>query len=183
MKIRVRDIPEEGLNVDLSEYKDILGEALNEISTPPGMEVSPELKGALRVLADEKQLTMYGGAEAEVTLSCARCLRSYKRVLDLEISMLWNLGPGPQSDTPLYPQEDEDGVPYFEDEELDPGLTILQEILLSIPMKPLCDEECPGLCPVCGAMAGSEQCACPAEDNTDPRWDKLKDLRDKLGDR
>ncbi|HUP60124.1 MAG TPA: DUF177 domain-containing protein [Thermoanaerobaculia bacterium] len=55
----------------------------------------------------------------------------------------------------------------------------LEQIQLSIPMKPLCDESCLGLCPACGASRSREQCSCEAS-IVDDRWDALKGIREEL---
>ena len=55
----------------------------------------------------------------------------------------------------------------------------LEQIQLSIPMKPLCDESCLGLCPKCGVNKTREKCSCD-ESIVDDRWGALKDLREEL---
>jgi uncharacterized protein len=50
-----------------------------------------------------------------------------------------------------------------------------QAIVLSAPMKPVCSENCRGLCPKCGANRNEGACGCTLE-KTDPRWDGLRDL-------
>jgi uncharacterized protein len=55
----------------------------------------------------------------------------------------------------------------------------LEQIQLSIPMKPLCDEKCLGLCPTCGVNRTRETCSC-GESATDERWGALKDIRAEL---
>ena len=55
----------------------------------------------------------------------------------------------------------------------------LEQVQLSIPMKPLCDESCLGLCPTCGANRMREKCSCE-EKVVDERWGALKDLREEL---
>jgi uncharacterized protein len=57
---------------------------------------------------------------------------------------------------------------------------IVQEILLSLPMKALCREDCPGLCPQCGAMKDSAECRCSNQDRIDPRWAALEDLKKRI---
>lgn len=55
----------------------------------------------------------------------------------------------------------------------------LEQIQLSIPMKPLCDETCLGLCPTCGANRTREGCSC--EDSiVDDRWGALQGIREEL---
>lgn len=55
----------------------------------------------------------------------------------------------------------------------------LEQVQLSIPMKPLCDENCLGLCPTCGANRTREECTCN-ESLVDERWGALKGIRDEL---
>lgn len=55
----------------------------------------------------------------------------------------------------------------------------LEQAQLSIPMKPLCDESCLGLCPNCGANLSRESCTCQAS-MSDERWGALIELRDQL---
>jgi uncharacterized protein len=47
--------------------------------------------------------------------------------------------------------------------------------ILSLPLAPLCTEECRGICPACGANRNLEECSCVAE--RDPRWGALDQLR------
>jgi len=53
-------------------------------------------------------------------------------------------------------------------------------VILSVPMKPLCKEDCKGLCPVCGANLNYEDCG-HTQEKVDPRLLKLKELKDLLG--
>ena len=61
-------------------------------------------------------------------------------------------------------------------DEIDLSELVYEQIVLSIPIKPLCKEGCKGLCPMCGADRNVEDCKCKA-DRTDPRWDALKKLK------
>ena len=69
----------------------------------------------------------------------------------------------------------EDEVIYYSYEELDLDEYIISTIILSLPMKPLCHDECKGLCPKCGTNRNKEECQCVIED-VDPRLAILKDL-------
>lgn len=55
----------------------------------------------------------------------------------------------------------------------------LEQVQLSIPMKPLCEESCLGLCPTCGKNLAREKCSCH-ELVADERWGALKDIREEL---
>ena len=52
---------------------------------------------------------------------------------------------------------------------------ILEELILSFPQKLLCSEDCPGLCPKCGASLKDGKCSCPDKE-PDPRWAALKNI-------
>jgi uncharacterized protein len=56
---------------------------------------------------------------------------------------------------------------------------IRQYALMAIPMKPLCNKDCAGLCQKCGQNLNQGKCNCPAEE-IDPRWSKLAGLRHSL---
>ena len=57
---------------------------------------------------------------------------------------------------------------------------VLQEqVLLALPLKAICRDDCKGLCPHCGKNLNVQPCAC-AEPLEDPRWSVLKDIRGKL---
>jgi uncharacterized protein len=55
---------------------------------------------------------------------------------------------------------------------------VRESILLTLPLKPLCREDCKGLCPICGIDLNKSVCSCVKRE-TDPRWEKLKGLLDK----
>lgn len=73
-------------------------------------------------------------------------------------------------------EDDEGEVIYYSEDKLNLQEEILNTIMLTLPMKPLCKEGCKGICPQCGANLNVEECNCTIED-IDPRLAVLKDLR------
>ncbi|HUV30916.1 MAG TPA: DUF177 domain-containing protein [Acidobacteriota bacterium] len=69
---------------------------------------------------------------------------------------------------------------YLQGSELlaDVSEPVRQALLLSLSMKPLCREDCRGICPTCGVNLNEQTCDCKAE-TADPRWDGLKKLSDQ----
>ncbi len=89
-----------------------------------------------------------------------------------------NAGPGKDG------EEDGEGrgldpeelaVSFYRDERIDLSQMIVEQIVLALPMKPLCKLDCLGLCPQCGANHNLSSCACVPED-IDPRWAPLSTL-------
>jgi uncharacterized protein len=63
----------------------------------------------------------------------------------------------------------------YDGEELQLDRVVEEHLLLSLPMRPLCDEDCKGLCPSCGGNRNRGECGCP-EDSQEAPFDCLKDF-------
>ena len=87
-----------------------------------------------------------------LTMDCCRCLESFNYPLNL----------GFNKDYPATAEEVD-----VEDE-------VRQALILNVPDKPLCKNECSGLCAHCGKNLNLEKCSCKTQ-SVDPRWEKLKD--------
>ena len=70
-------------------------------------------------------------------------------------------------------------VSYYQGEGLLLEDALREQVLLAVPLKAICREDCKGLCPHCGKNLNLETCSC-SEPVEDPRWSALKDLRGKL---
>ena len=70
-------------------------------------------------------------------------------------------------------------VEFYSDRTIPLRDLALEQVQLSIPMKPLCEDSCLGLCPKCGVNLSREKCSCE-ESVTDERWGALKDIREAL---
>jgi len=70
-------------------------------------------------------------------------------------------------------------VSYYEGEGVLLEDVLREQILLAVPLKAICKEDCRGLCPHCGKNLNAGQCSCE-EPVEDPRWNALKEIRGKL---
>jgi uncharacterized protein len=73
---------------------------------------------------------------------------------------------------------DEVNLGYYREDEIDLDPIVLEQIVLQIPIKPLCREACKGLCPQCGADLNVESCECRV-DSGDLRFAVLKNFKIK----
>jgi uncharacterized protein len=105
--------------------------------------------------------------EVEVELRCDRCLKDVTMKIEGRITrdILEEQHQDP----------DHEAMPILIDHELDLQYAIKEELLLSMPRQVLCDPECQGLCPVCGADLNTDPCDCDNE-KIDPRLEGLKDF-------
>ena len=81
---------------------------------------------------------------------------------------------------PISPPEgidDNEDYIFFKSSDLQADLSdiVRQAIILAVGMKPLCSEDCRGLCPDCGVNLNKQSCRCASE-KIDPRWEGLKKL-------
>ena len=113
--------------------------------------------------------------EAQARLTCSRCLKEFER--DLRSSFLVQFEEKPEKAT-LHgadPDDPEDNVSFFVDEEMLLGEEMRQELELQVPYRPLCKQDCAGLCPRCGADLNAGPCGCDLTPQNSP-FAKLKGL-------
>ena len=179
MKIRIEDIPEEGLELNFSREQDILSPALETIPKSEGISIDPHIKGHVRISVSGDDISFVGRVGALVHLQCSRCLTDFVVDKDTDINLVIHRGGNEPPVGGEREQPEADAV-LSEGSEMDPGELIVQEIILNVPMKPLCREDCPGLCPNCGALRGSRECTCSEAGSEDPRWKALARIKDRI---
>lgn len=130
---------------------------LIQYSKPISIEGSFCTKGSL--------IEFESNLKTEITLSCSRCLERYNYPLDIEI-----LENFTQEEI-----EDDDEIIKIDGSTVDLMRVCEDNILLAIPCKALCTENCKGLCQKCGINSNYSSCACE-KDDVDPRLEKLKNF-------
>lgn len=109
----------------------------------------------------------------QVSMECARCLAEFPLELVGKTDFIVT-----DNASRVEGKMDEDSEEYVlmtSDQCADLGDLVRQEMLLAMPMKPVCNEECKGLCPRCGVNLNNETCGCKVV-RIDSRWQGLKDL-------
>lgn len=128
------------------------------------------------IYKDKDQFRLAGGVKTTLELPCSRCLEPFVWPVDAEFDLRYqphahNTGEGERE-----VEEDDLTTAFYDNDEIDLGQLMTEQFVLSLPMKPLCQDECKGLCPTCGTNWNRGSCECS---NTweDPRLAALKDLR------
>lgn len=114
-------------------------------------------------------IELKGKANASLSVMCDRCVNYYDKNITYDIFESFK-----KEDNLSTADEDEDITP-LEGSSIDLDSILYTGLILSLPSKSLCSEECKGLCPVCGKNLNNETCTCSI-DNTDPRFDILDKL-------
>jgi uncharacterized protein len=122
-----------------------------------------------------------GSTTYTADLECSRCAEPYPfaNTSPFHVRFLPRPEPTRENEEVEIASEEELDVEFYSDRTIPLREFALEQVQLTIPMKPLCDESCLGLCPTCGVNLSREKCSCN-ESITDERWGALKDLREEL---
>lgn len=156
MKISVTNIPEEGLTREFLKDGDWFQSLLPERDRA---NIAIErISGQYTAIKIGGTVSVYGNIGTEITLGCCRCLKEF--VLPISTNFKYAFFPVekmPKKEELELTGEDL-GFGYYKDETIELDTIILEQIIIQIPMKPLCDVSCKGLCPRCGIDRNVEQC-------------------------
>jgi uncharacterized protein len=140
------------------------------------VEVVEEHHGKHQVIKD---IRLRGRLSAGLELQCARCLEPVPQNVKRDFELLYRpLGADAGRDE-LSVTDAEAEIGYYQGEGLLLEDVLREQLLLALPLKVTCREDCKGLCPQCGKNLNQEQCSCSTEVE-DPRWAALKDVRSRL---
>jgi uncharacterized protein len=177
--LRPNEIPQEGLSLSCDVHADDL--ALG----PEDVRISGALTMALRALKAGTTVHVTGTLSGTVGRQCVRCLKEYDEPLRLPIVGEYR----PDTDLKERPagrelserpgEDADDDVYIYAGEEIELGEMLREHVLLSVPMQPLCHDECRGLCPVCGQDLNVRRCDCREEQIQSP-FAVLKKLRETM---
>jgi uncharacterized protein len=137
--------------------------------------VSP-VEFAADVHKDGRKFRLVGSLAATLETPCSRCLEPFTFPVKTSFDLLFL----PHADAPAKGEtevnDDDVGVSFYRDDEINLGDVMREQFYLAMPMKPLCQADCQGLCPVCGNNRNLAPCDCTS-DWIDPRLEALKNLR------
>lgn len=133
------------------------------------------LEGWLKFTRTDISIWVLGRLTAEVSAECSRCLANVEEPLDTEISEQFYPTVDITTGTTTSPLLEEGAFRIDATNELDVREALRQNLITSLPMKPLCKKNCAGICPECGINRNEGECKCGA-DERDPRWARLLEL-------
>jgi uncharacterized protein len=131
--------------------------------------------GKVNLTSISRSILVRGTLHTEIVVTCSRCLNLFSYPLTLTIEEEYFPTIDVVSGIPL-PLLDGPGCFTIDAHHiLDLTEAIQQYVIMLIPMKPLCHEDCSGLCPTCGHNLNEGLCGCPPQE-IDDRWAELKKL-------
>jgi uncharacterized protein len=124
-----------------------------------------------------KKVRLEGRVTATIELDCGRCLEPLAAPVDAAFDLVYLPAALNRGEPEAEVTADDLGVSYYADDAIDLGQVMREQFYLALPMKPLCREDCKGLCPECGINRNRETCTCRRE-WTDPRLEALRKLKE-----
>jgi len=116
------------------------------------------LHGEFTLTRLRENILLQGWLEGEVELECARCLEMYVQPLHMEMELQFQPSVAILTGEILPPPEDDSIYMLDGHHILDLQEAVREQVLLNLPMRPLCRPECAGLCPVCGKNLNEGSC-------------------------
>lgn len=161
MKIRISNIPEEGVHFEFARKGSWLEELL-----PADKRTDFKLREVrvdCRAAKIRETIRLDMAMDAVFELECCRCLDPV--VLSCRSEVKYTLAPLKERMEKEDPEslEEDLNFSYYKGDEIEFDPIVVEQILMQIPLKPLCREDCKGLCPSCGINLNTDACKCGGE--------------------
>jgi uncharacterized protein len=128
------------------------------------------------ILKDKEQFHLTGTVRTTLELPCSRCLEPFRSPVDASFDLRYQPHALNTGSDEREIEEDDLSTAFYENDEIDLGQLMREQFYLSVPMKPLCQDDCRGLCPVCGTNLNRGTCECK-QGWDDPRLAVLRNLK------
>ena len=155
-------------------------EGVDELNRTCAMEPRPDfrflapLEVEMSYYRSGRDIFFHGGVTGSIEGCCSRCLNSYPSSIKKRFDFVLTPEPPPAKNRGL--NRDELGLSYYSSDEIDISPYIREQAMLALPLRPLCDGDCRGLCSGCGVNLNMESCRCTSKSD-DPRMAIFRNLR------
>jgi uncharacterized protein len=156
-----------------------LGEEIRQsapIKTAGRAELVEEHHGKHQIIKD---IRLRGNLATSLELICARCLDTVEQDVKRDFELLYRPVGADAGRDELSVTDAEAEIGYYQGEGILLEDVLREQVLLALPLKITCREDCKGLCPQCGVNLNQQQCSCVTT-LPDPRWSALQDIRGRL---
>jgi uncharacterized protein len=131
------------------------------------------VNGRVRLAGNE--VFVNGHVGTRVKVECDRCLQPVELPVDSDFELEYIPDSEYEASEAAELTEAEMSVSVFDGDAVDVDEIVKEQVLLAVPTRMLCREDCKGICPECGRDRNTGECSCVTND-IDPRWAALKNL-------
>jgi uncharacterized protein len=180
MVITVRDLELRPLHFD-QEFQpgalDLGTDALQRtaLHTTGQADLVEEIEGQRRI----PDIRLRGKLAAAIELPCARCVEPVQYDVKSDFDLLYRPINADAHPDEAAISEAETEIGFYQGDGIQLEDVIKEQVLLALPPKMLCREDCKGLCPQCGKNLNQGSCRCETK-LSDPRWAALESIKGKL---
>ncbi len=167
MRIRIADIKDDGLSLDLVEEVSNFS-VLRELQEKGESVFSQPVTVHLRAVLVSGMVEVSGRVATHAEMVCSRCLKPAAAIVDSTFELTYTrelpeLGDDGGDEGVEITAEDM-GLILFDGEEIDLRDAVQEQVILALPVHPLCSRNCRGLCAQCGADLNEQECSCGPQD-------------------
>ncbi|MBF0589555.1 MAG: DUF177 domain-containing protein [Magnetococcales bacterium] len=130
------------------------------------LSIAGPTRVSLRLTKSRGRFRVVGTLSGLVDMACGRCLAHFRQPLECQVDRLYV--PKPEPDETSGEHRMDEDVVYLADALLSVRRLVEEELLLVLPMRPLCGKTCKGLCSECGVDLNQATCDCRTEDAVNP---------------
>jgi uncharacterized protein len=131
---------------------------------------------AFEIHKDKDRFRLVGSVVTDLELACSRCLEPFRLPVNASFDLRYHPASEMTQEEEREVEEDDLETSYYRDDQIDLTELLREQFYLALPMKPLCREDCRGLCPQCGTNLNTATCSCTTAWE-DPRLTPLKQLK------
>jgi len=181
MQFLVSDLEREPIQFSVALPPDAVGyggeaEQLGELTAEGRAEVLHEHRGPKEIVAD---IRLKGSFRGEFQIPCARCVEAVDLPLSGEFDLLFRPSAVDATGSEHAISTPETEIGYYDNGGLALEDVLREQVLLSLPARTLCRQDCKGLCPRCGVNRNETACSCDSGPS-DPRWEGLAGLSSRI---
>jgi len=160
LKIRIDEVKKK--RVDLSEEVPATHyPSLTELEEVGECNFVAPVATELSAVWEYDHVRVTGKVTTAAKLTCSRCLAEYDLPVDSEFTIFYTEASRDGIDDEEVELSDEDLISVsYQGDEIDVDFEIAEQVMMELPFKPLCDEDCKGLCTECGADLNLGDCGC-----------------------
>jgi uncharacterized protein len=181
MEFKVSELEREPIDFDLELAPGAVdpgeeAEQAGNLATAGRAEVLHEHRGPKDIVAD---IRLRGHFSGKFQVPCARCVEPVQIPLGGEFDLIFRPAQADSESPERSITAPETEIGYYQKDSLLLEDVLREQVLLSLPVRTLCKQDCKGLCPRCGENRNSRMCDCE-EGPSDPRWEALAGLRGRI---
>ena len=179
MLLYIDDINDKGLSLEFEATPQTFP-ALEKTTHTGGGKFLPPIKFWIKAIRLNDMIQVDGNFVVQVQLTCSRCLKEFAMSLESPFSLTYT------EETPEMAREldeaetelsaEEIGLIFFRGSRIDLTQALQEQVVMSLPMQPLCVKTCKGLCPICGTDLNQSACGCQQR-SAGSKFAVLKDLK------